>query len=168
MTLTLILTRHAKSDWGTPGQPDFDRPLNGRGRRSARALGEWLALRGLRPAEVVPSGARRTVETWEGMARAFDPAPPVRTDMRLYDAPAERMLEVLREAEASPVLLIGHNPGIGAFAGRLAAAPPAHPRFGDYPTGATTVFRFARDTWREVGWGEGEVADFVTARELTD
>lgn len=168
MTLTLILTRHAKSDWGTPGQPDFDRPLNDRGRRSARALGEWLAANGPRPAEVVLSGAARTVETWAGMAEAFDPAPPARTDRRLYEAPAERILEVLREANASPVLLIGHNPGIGVFARRLAIAPPANGRFEDYPTGATTVFRFFRDSWRDVGWGEGEVAGFVVPRQLTD
>ena len=57
------------------------------------------------------------------------------------------------------MLLIGHNPGIAEFAQRLAIAPPANPRFEDYPTGATTVFRFFRDAWRDVGWGEGEVAD---------
>jgi phosphohistidine phosphatase len=168
VTLTLILTRHAKSDWGTPGRPDYDRPLNDRGRRSARALGEWLAANGPLPAEVIVSGARRTLETWEGMVRAMDPPPPARADRRLYEASAERMLDVLRDAEADPVLIIGHNPGIGAFANRLAIAAPAHPRFEDYPTGATTVFRFFRDSWREVGWGEGEVADFITARQLTD
>jgi phosphohistidine phosphatase len=167
VTLTLILTRHAKSDWGTPGQPDYDRPLNDRGRRSAKALGAWLAETGPHPAEVIVSGARRTVETWTGMAVAFDPAPPVRVDRRLYDAPAERMMEVLRGAAADPVLLIGHNPGIGEFANRLAIAPPANERFEDYPTGATTVFRFFRDAWADVGWGEGEVVDFVTPRQLT-
>jgi phosphohistidine phosphatase len=102
------------------------------------------------------------------MAKAFDPAPPVRVDRRLYDAPAERMLDVLRGAAADPVLLIGHNPGIGEFAARLAIAPPAHERFEDYPTGATTVFRFVRDAWANIGWGEGEVVDFVTPRQLTD
>lgn len=168
MTLTLILTRHAKSDWGTPGRPDFDRPLNDRGRRSATALGRWLAESGYRPAEVILSGALRTVETWEGMAAAFAPAPAVRTERRLYDAPSERMLAVLREQTADPVLVIGHNPGIGEFATRLAIAPPAHERFEDYPTGATTVFRFFRETWADVGWGEGEVADFTTPRQLTD
>jgi phosphohistidine phosphatase len=168
VTLTLILTRHAKSDWGTPGKPDFDRQLNDRGRRSARALGEWLATNGPHPAEVMLSGALRTVETWEGMAKAFASPPPVRTDKRLYDAPAERMLEVLRDAEANPVLLIGHNPGICEFASRLAIAPPTNERFADYPTGATTVFRFFRDTWRDVGWDEGEVVEFITPRQLMD
>jgi phosphohistidine phosphatase len=43
VTLTLILTRHAKSDWGSPALPDYDRPLNDRGRRSAPVLGRWLA-----------------------------------------------------------------------------------------------------------------------------
>ena len=168
MTLTLVLTRHAKSDWGSPALPDHDRPLNARGRRSAVALGEWLAATPHRPVEVVLSGARRTVETWGGMADAFDPAPPVRVERRLYDAPAERILDVLREAEANPVLVIGHNPGIGDFANRLAIAPPSNPRFEDYPTGATTIFRFYRDAWKDIDWGEGEVVDFVTPRQLTD
>jgi phosphohistidine phosphatase len=168
VTLTLILTRHAKSDWGTPGQPDYDRPLNDRGRRSAKVLGQWLNENGPRPEEVIVSGALRTVETWAAMAKALDPAPPLRVDRRLYDAPAERMLEVLRSAAADPVLLIGHTPGIGEFATRLAIAAPAHERFEDYPTGATTTFRFFRDSWRDVGWGEGEVVDFVTPRQLTD
>jgi phosphohistidine phosphatase len=168
MTLSLILTRHAKSDWGTPGLPDYDRPLNDRGRRSATALGHWLAENGPRPAEVVLSGALRTVETWRGMAVAFDPPPPVRTERRLYDASAERILDVLRVAKGSPVLLIGHNPGIGELANRLAIAPPRNPRFEDYPTGATTVFRFLRENWADVGWGEGEILDFITPRQLTD
>jgi phosphohistidine phosphatase len=168
VTLTLILTRHAKSDWGTPALPDYDRPLNDRGRRSAPVLGRWLAERGWRPEEVMLSGARRTVETWEGMAPVFDPAPPVRVERRLYDAPAERMLAVLGTARAETVLLIGHNPGIGEFAQRLAIAPPSDPRFEDYPTGATTVFRFFRERWADIGWGEGEVVDFVTPRQLMD
>ena len=168
MTLTLILIRHAKSDWGTPALPDYDRPLNDRGRRSAPVLGRWLAERGYGPEEVILSGARRTVETWEGMAPSVAPAPTVRVERRLYDAPPERMLAVLREAGASPVLVIGHNPGIGEFANRLAIAPPPNPRFADYPTGATAVFRFLRDAWGDVGWSEGEVVDFITPRQLMD
>jgi phosphohistidine phosphatase len=167
VTLTLILTRHAKSDWGTPGLPDFDRPLNDRGRRSAVALGRWLAGQGHRPEEVILSGARRTIETWDGIVPALAPAPAARADRRLYDAAPDRMLEVLREAGATPVMMIGHNPGIAEFANRLAIAPPADPRFEDYPTGATTVIRFLRDSWSDVGWEEGEVVDFVTPRQLT-
>ena len=168
MTLTLILTRHTKSDWGTPGLADFDRSLNERGVRSARAIGRWLSERGYRPDEVILSGATRTIETWNGMAGAFDPAPPVVIETALYDASPDAILPILRRAREPTALLIGHNPGIGLFANRLGIAAPPHPRFQDYPTGATTVFRFHRDAWADIGWGEGEVVDFVTARQLTD
>ena len=40
---TLLLARHAKSDWGMPGLSDHDRPLNGRGRRDAPAMARRLA-----------------------------------------------------------------------------------------------------------------------------
>src|SRR6185369_7303374 len=39
---TLILMRHAKSAWNDPQQKDIDRPLNGRGRKSAPRMGAWL------------------------------------------------------------------------------------------------------------------------------
>lgn len=168
MTLTLILTRHAKSDWGTPGLADFDRPLNDRGRRAAPVMGRWIAGLGLVPDEVIVSGARRTVETWEGMAGAFDPAPQVRTDGALYDATAETILRVLTTASAPVVLMIGHNPGFGDFAARLASAAPAHPRFSEYPTAATTVFRLPGPVWTDTHWRAGEVIDFAVPRDLGD
>ena len=66
MTLQLILMRHAKSSWDDPAAADFDRPLNGRGRRSAKALGHWLRQRGWLPDRVLCSSARRTRETLDG------------------------------------------------------------------------------------------------------
>ncbi|RZI88087.1 MAG: phosphohistidine phosphatase, partial [Microbacterium sp.] len=40
---TLVLVRHAKSDWGDPGLDDHDRPLNDRGLRDAPAVAARLA-----------------------------------------------------------------------------------------------------------------------------
>ena len=39
---TLILVRHAKSDWSGDGLPDFDRPLNERGKKDAPAMAARL------------------------------------------------------------------------------------------------------------------------------
>ena len=50
---TLILMRHAKSDWSGDGLADFDRPLNPRGRRSAAALGDWLRAEALAEAHAI-------------------------------------------------------------------------------------------------------------------
>jgi phosphohistidine phosphatase len=166
MTLTLILTRHAKSSWDDPTQDDYDRPLNGRGRQSAAALGDWLRTEGHIPDEVIVSGARRTVDTWGRMANTMPADTVMRSEPALFHAGADTMLNVLRGAGRPTVMLIGHNPGIADFAARLAAAPPDHSRFRDYPTGATAIMTFEVDGWAKVGWGSGRVADFVVPRDL--
>lgn len=158
----LILTRHAKSDWDDPTLPDHDRPLNGRGRRSARALGDWLASRGYDPEEVLCSSSRRTQETWERVADAvFETRPDLRLEPALYHASPDLMLKVLQTATAPTVMMIGHNPGIAAFAAMLPSRVPMDPQFRSYPTAATLVLDFQTGNWAEVGAGLGSVRDFV-------
>ncbi|HMM09045.1 MULTISPECIES: SixA phosphatase family protein [Paracoccus] len=158
----LILTRHAKSDWDDPSVPDHDRPLNARGRRSARALGDWLASRGYDPEEVLCSSSRRTAETWDCAADAvFETLPVLRIEPALYHADPATMLRVLQSATAPTVMMIGHNPGIAAFAAMLPAQPPLDPQFRSYPTAATLVVDFQAEDWAEVQPGQGSVRDFV-------
>jgi phosphohistidine phosphatase len=166
MTLRLILTRHAKSSWDDPLLDDIDRTLNDRGEASADAIGAWLAERGLVPDEALVSSARRTRATWERIAAALPQAVPARFEDRLYHAGPDTILKVLRTATAPVVILIGHNPGLAEFAGRIVAAPPKHPRFADYPTAATAVIDVDAARWAEVGWHRGRVADFVVPRDL--
>ncbi|SFM31791.1 SixA phosphatase family protein [Shimia aestuarii] len=162
MALKLILTRHAKSSWSMPTLSDHDRPLNKRGRESAKALGDWLRGENMQPDQVLTSSAQRTLETFDLMG--FDLAPE--SFPELYLAEAVTMLHVLKQAKGSKVMMIGHNPGNGEFAQRLAAKLPSHPRFLDYPTGATTVFNFNIDHWQDVAFGTGNVEEFVIPREL--
>jgi len=168
MTLRLILVRHAKSSWDDPSQDDHDRPLNARGQASAPKIGKWLAEKGHFPAEVVSSTALRTVETWQLMAGYLGEATVMRRDPGLYHAPAERMLDALNRCAASPVLMLGHNPGIAEFAARLLRRPPSNPRFESYPTCATLVADFAGDDWSKVDFGTGDAVDFITPKEIAD
>ena len=62
MTRRLILMRHAKSSWDNPFAEDHQRPLNGRGKRSAKAIGEWLRAQGYLPDQILSSSATRTRE----------------------------------------------------------------------------------------------------------
>jgi phosphohistidine phosphatase len=39
---TLYLLRHAKSSWKDETLSDIERPLNGRGRKAAEAIGDYL------------------------------------------------------------------------------------------------------------------------------
>ncbi|WP_299680481.1 histidine phosphatase family protein [uncultured Roseobacter sp.] len=165
MTRTLILMRHAKSDWTHAGLRDHDRPLNGRGRVSAKALGAWLRAQGHVPDEVLCSSATRTGETVQRLELPVEI--PVTYTSDLYHAEARTMREVLMRATGTCVLMIGHNPGICAFAKRLVRAAPDHVRFEDYPTGATLVVQFDIASWTEIGWHKGQPIAFVVPRELT-
>lgn len=162
MTKTLILMRHAKSSWDHPGLEDHARPLNKRGRKSAKVLGTWLRANDLVPDEVLSSDSERTRETFAllGLDLAAD------FTRALYHADAMAMQAVLRGATGDRVLMIGHNPGISEFAINAIDEPPQHTRFFDYPTGATLVADFPIDDWTAFRWSTGHAAQFVVPREL--
>ena len=162
MSLTLILMRHAKSDWGSPGLPDHDRPLNARGMNDAPRMGAWLRRQGYLPDEVLCSTATRTRQTLAGLNLSA----PNRFIAALYHAEPAAMLATLRTATGQTVLMLGHNPGIAAFASALLDRAPDHPRFDDYPTCATLVARFTIDAWDALELGKGQVLDFTTPSDL--
>ena len=158
----LILTRHAKSAWDDPALSDHDRPLNDRGRRSARELGDWMASRGHEPEEVLCSSSQRTKETWAMVEGApLEVRPLLRIEPGLYHASPDKMLTILRTARHPTVMMLGHNPGIAELAALLPARPPMDPDFRRYPTCATLVVDFQIDTWSQAEPGQGSVMDFV-------
>lgn len=164
MTKTLILMRHAKSSWSDPVQQDHARPLNGRGRRSATALGTWLRDKQFEPDQALVSTAERTRETFARLKLDCE----VTYLDALYHAGAERMLQVLKAATGARVLVLGHNPGIAAFAHDILRETPDHDQFFGYPTGATLVAEFDIDAWAALRPGSGRVRAFVIPRELAD
>lgn len=168
MSLRLILTRHAKSDWGNPGLEDFDRPLNARGRRAAGAIGAWLAERGHLPEAALLSSARRVRETWDGLCRAAGHHAPATWDRGLYLSSPEAMLDALSSLCARSVILVAHNPGLASLAQWLAENPPQRREFDRFPTCATLVLDFEAPDWGAIEPLTGRVVDFVVPRDLTE
>ncbi|ANT59995.1 phosphoglycerate mutase [Salipiger sp. CCB-MM3] len=158
----LILMRHAKSDWSV-GTPDHARPLNDRGRRSAEALGDWLRTEDILPDQVLCSSAARTRETLD-LLHLGDL--PTRFEDRLYLAGPSALLKSLQAATGATVLMLAHNPGICDFANAVVARGPNHPRFADYPTGATLVADFDIDDWADARLGKATSHAFTIPREL--
>jgi phosphohistidine phosphatase len=112
-TRTLVLLRHAKSDW-THEVADADRPLAKRGRRQAPEAGRWLAAHLGHIDLAVVSPARRARSTWELVAAELPAATEVRIDQRVYAASADQLLRLVRELpdDRRTVALVGHNPGL--------------------------------------------------------
>jgi len=67
---TLLVLRHAKSSWNDPVLDDHARPLNKRGQRDARRMGELVREYGLIPDVVLSSDAVRARLTAEAVAEA--------------------------------------------------------------------------------------------------
>jgi phosphohistidine phosphatase len=165
----LTLMRHAKSGWDDPAQCDFDRPLNPRGRRGARIVGQEMRRLHLAFDRVLASPARRVVETIEEVEKGFGRLSPV-YDPSVYLAPAETLLELVRAAPDAvrSLMIVGHNPGLESLALLLAGpAGPLHDALAvKYPTGALAEVRLAIGHWRAVGPDAGTLARFIRPRDL--
>ena len=162
MTLRLILMRHAKSSWNKPVS-DHERELNGRGRASAQAMGNWLRENDFLPKEALISSSERTRETFEGLEVK---STRVRFLEDLYHPSPEKLLCTLKSAQEKTVLIISHNPACANFADAMAKIPPAHKRFHDYPTCATWVATIDKDYWTEVDFSLAETISFAIPREV--
>ena len=55
----LLILRHAKSSWKDPSLDDHDRPLNKRGKKASKRMGQLLADEGIVPDLILSSTARR-------------------------------------------------------------------------------------------------------------
>jgi len=147
--------RHAQAE--SHGPSDQERELAARGRRDARAGGEWLAARGITADAALVSGALRTRETWESLATGAGWDPDAASyDDGLYSAGAESALDLIRATDDAvrTLVVIGHNPTVGMLAQQLddgRGDPEASAAMlGGYPTAATTVFEVGGG-WADLG-----------------
>jgi phosphohistidine phosphatase len=125
---TLVLVRHAKSDWSA-NAPDLERPLNKRGKRQAPESGQWLAEH-LQPIELaVVSPAQRARSTWDLVAAELSDPPPITVDERAYTFDARGLLPIIHELsdDLGTVALVGHNPAMEELASQLTGAWVAMP-----------------------------------------
>ncbi len=166
----LMLLRHAKTERAEPGARDRDRKLTKRGRTDAPVIGAYMAHHRLVPDLVLISPAVRVQETWAMVLPAFGKAPRVVKDERIYNASAERLLNVIAEARnAHSLLVVGHNPGLQDIAVRLIATGDVETReqvTEKLPTSGLVVIDFSIDDWARLHPHSGRLERFVTPRLL--
>lgn len=144
---TLVLMRHAKSSWDSPGLVDHDRPLNDLGKQDAPRMGRRLVERGIEPDVIITSTAERARSTAALVAGELGtPARRIIADERLYAASVDTMLRVIRSLDnrLAVAMLVGHNPEMTELATRFSKAAEA------MPTAAIAVFTFDAASWADV------------------
>ena len=167
---TLYVLRHAKSDWGDASLRDFDRPLNGRGRKSAKAMGRELRERGLTPDLVLLSPSARTTETLARVEEGFGTSFEKVEERSIYLAETETLVALVRNAPAKSdrLMIVGHNPGMHELVLLLAAGPRnlREEAAAKFPTAAMAEISFDVSDWSDVMPGSGIIRSFLKPREL--
>ncbi len=113
--MELILWRHAEAE---DGLPDLERALTSKGRKQAEKMAAWLNLRLPDNTRMLVSPAKRTQQTATVLAMDFTTVKDI--------SPGASVKAVLAAADwpnaEDAVLVVGHQPTLGAVAAHLLAA----------------------------------------------
>ena len=159
---TLLLLRHAKSDWDIPSMRDSERPLAKRGRKAAPRMGKALREKAVVPDYILCSPAIRARQTMELFVEAAGLEVETRFEENIYDASSAELLKLVRHLpdERHCVLMVGHNPGFENLLSRLIESVTA------MPTAALACIEFPIDSWEDVEDGEGKLQWYLTPKKL--
>jgi len=168
----LGLFRHAKSDWQDPRARDFDRPLNGRGRKGAAIMGRHIRDHGIVWDNVIASPAIRCAETIEIASEAARRPIAVNWDRRIYLASSATLADLLREQDDGfkATLMVGHNPGLEDLIFDLVPDDGTSPLRDmvevKFPTAAYAVLELAIDRWADLADNCAKLVHLTRPRDL--
>jgi phosphohistidine phosphatase len=169
----LYLMRHAKAVPADPQADDHARELTVRGMHDASAIARYMCKNGFEPRLLLVSTSARTRQTAELVLREI--AAKVEYREALYLTEPGKILEMIQTApqNISDLMVIGHNPGLEDLAGKLAREPVRRKERArrdvleeKFPTAALAVLDFDIGKWRDIGPGEGKLADFVRPKDV--
>lgn len=141
---TLILVRHAKSDW-PDNTDDFDRPLSEQGHLDAPKMAKFIKSLDVKIDAFVTSPSKRTLTTCRYFAEVFENK-NIQKIEDLYNASSREFLEVIHQLsdDINHVALFSHNNGISYFANSL-----TEKNIEAMPTCSVVGFRIDTDHWTE-------------------
>lgn len=155
---TIYLTRHAKSSWGDPSLRDFDRPLNGRGKRDAPFMASLMKGKGVAPDRIISSPANRAFTTATHFAEALGiDVTDIEKKQDIYEAYPETLHEIVTSIndDLNTVFLFGHNPGFTSYANRYASE-----YIPNMPTCSIVCLSSTADSWSQVDPSNTKVTAF--------
>jgi len=145
---TIYIVRHAKSSWGDFTLPDFERPLNDRGKSDAPRMAKKLVLRKVQIDCFISSPAKRALKTCKLFCKEFHfPEEKIVQVDLLYHAPRETFYQVIENIDdkCKGAAIFSHNPGITDFANSL--SPDL--RIDNMPTCAVLGISADIDKWAD-------------------
>ncbi|HSG31616.1 MAG TPA: histidine phosphatase family protein [Thermodesulfobacteriota bacterium] len=152
MPKSLILYRHAKSDWGAESNSDHERPLNERGIDSAEIMGKVLALANQVPELVITSTAVRAKETLILSVESGEWKCDVEEDSRIYHEDTSTVIEIIKSVsnKYDDIMLVGHEPKWSMLASTFIGGGQIN-----FPTACMAKIEFDINNWEFVDARQG-------------
>lgn len=159
----LVVFRHGKSDWYAPSPSDHDRPLNKRGRRSARTMGVVLAEANQAPQHIISSTATRARTTAELARTAGDWSSTLELTDQLYGTSVDGALQVVAgsDPDIDHLMLVGHEPTWSALVAHLTGASV------QIKTATVVAIDLLLNGWGRAETARGEIAYVLQSRLFT-
>jgi len=155
---TIYLIRHAKSSWNHPELTDFERPINGRGRRDAPFMGSILKKLKVNPDSIISSPANRAATTARIIAHLISyPLERIYYTEILYGADETELAELVKtiQEKTTSIAIVGHNPGLTDFANYISDAD-----IDNIPTSGVFCANPEIDKWNDFSPGCGKLKFF--------
>lgn len=161
--LTLILLRHAKSDWSAKYDTDHERPLAKRGKKDADMMGKLLNGAKEKPDLVISSTSIRTSETIKLVMKNSKWDCKVELTDELFESTPSKVIEKLQKQpdDLKTIVLVGHEPELSLLTGKLIGGGNVR-----FPTAAAACINFEVNKWPDIKEGMGELEWFVIPKLL--
>ena len=160
---TLLVLRHAKSSWNYPELSDYDRSLNGRGKRDAPRMGKHLRQAALIPDRILTSSAKRARKTANKVAKSCGYTGKVKKLDAFYDTVPGVYFSTLQALpdKYQRVLVVGHNPTMEQLVNHLTG------EIRRMPTAALAHIELPIQSWEMLDlWTKGTLVNLWTPKTL--
>ena len=151
---SVILFRHGKSDWNASYGTDHDRPLNSRGIKAAKKMGQYLLEKDQVPDLIISSTALRAKTTAQLAIESANWQSKLMFERGIYGGSPEYLLGLIhsQDDQYTSLCLVGHEPNFSSF-----IAQATGNGYLDFTTANMAKINFNADLWIKVQFLNGKL-----------
>jgi phosphohistidine phosphatase len=163
---SICIIRHAKSSWDDTELPDVVRPLNPRGKKDARTMGQYLAKLHEKPDLIISSPATRAYHTAIAVAQVQGyRLKHIQIEPAIYYDGEQGVLNLLRNLDDKyeSVFLFGHEPTCSDTIQTLTGAGD-----GKFATGSICKITMDVSQWKDIYDAKGKQVYLVSPKQIKE
>ena len=160
---SVILFRHAKSDWSKNYSSDHERPINEKGKKAAKKMGLYLSSLNQKPDLIISSTAVRTIQTFKIAMKYGNWRSNIKLDYRMYNSSTEIIFKILQEInnEFFKICLVGHEPTLSTLISNIINGPTKK-----FSTASMAKINFKNINWKNITYNSANLSWLIRPKEI--